>query len=262
MRAKAFAKVNIFLKIVGIRGNYHELNSRFVRVDNLFDEVEFVEGKFDKFTIDGFENIKREDNLIYKAFVKLNEYTQNPAIIDFFYSHKVVVKKNIPLGGGLGGGSSDAAAFMKLCNDVIDLRLSNEKLLEIGAKIGADVPFFLSGFGSANVSGIGEVIEEFDEEPIDLEFKFIDEHCDTAKVYQNYRKNFMQSFEIGVANRLKEMKSKDILKSIEPLKANDLYQSAINLCPKLEPFKDEWFLSGSGATLFRLKERDESSSNK
>ncbi len=260
MKIKAPAKVNIFLKIVGLRGNYHELISRFVKVDNLYDEIEFKKGNFDRFTIEGCENIKREDNIIYKTFVKLNEYTQNPAIIDFFYSHKVVVKKNIPLGGGLGGGSSDAASFMKLCNEVIDLRLSLKDLVEIGSKIGADVPFFLYDYKSANVSGIGEIIEKFDEEPIDLEFKFIDEHCDTKKVYENYRKKIMKNFEIGLANRLKNMPSKEILTTILPLKANDLYESAINLCPKLSPFKDSWFLSGSGSTLF--KELNENSSNK
>jgi len=253
MKIKAYAKINIFLKIVGIRDNYHELISRFVKLETLYDVIEFVPGNFDKFTIDGFNNLKREENLIYKAFVELNRYTQNPEILDFFYFHKVVVKKNIPTGAGLGGGSSNAAAFMKLCNEVIDLRLSLKQLAQIGAKIGADVPFFIFDETSANVSGIGEIIEKFEENVPKLELKFIDVHCDTAKVYQNYRKKFMRVFEIELANRLKELPTIEILNKITPLKANDLYESAINLCPKLEPYKKDWFLSGSGSTLFRFK---------
>jgi len=253
MRIKSYAKVNIFLKIVGIRDNYHELISRFVRLETLFDVIEFVPGNFDKFTIDGFDNLKREENLIYKAFIELNKYTQNPEILDFFYSHKVVVKKNIPTGAGLGGGSSNAAAFMKLCNEVIDLRLSLKQLAQIGAKIGADVPFFIYDETSANVSGIGEIIEKFEEDVPKLELKFIDVHCDTAKVYQNFRKKFMRVFEIELANRLKELPTIEILNKITPLKANDLYESATSLCPKLKPYKKDWFLSGSGSTLFRFK---------
>ncbi|WP_187647878.1 4-(cytidine 5'-diphospho)-2-C-methyl-D-erythritol kinase [Nitrosophilus labii] len=254
MKTKAHAKVNIFLKIVGTRGDYHELISRFVKIKELYDVIEFIPGNFEKFTIEGCEGIKREENLIYKAFIKLNEYTQNPAIIEFFYYHKVVVKKRIPQGGGLGGGSSDAAAFMKLCNDVIDLRLSIKRLSEIGATIGADIPFFIYDYESANVSGVGEIIEKFEEEVPDIELKFIDERCDTARVYKNYREKFMKIFEIELSNELKNLPSYKILTKISPLKANDLYKSAIDLCPKLDSFKDRWFLSGSGSTLFKLKE--------
>jgi len=253
MKTKAYAKINIFLKIVGLRDNYHEIVSRFIKYYDLFDEIEFVEGSFDRFEIEGTPNIKREENIIYKAFAALNYYTQNPKIIDFFFSHKVVIKKNIPQGAGLGGGSSDAAAFMKLCNQIIGLNLSIRELARIGAKIGADVPFFIYDFSSANVSGIGEIIEKFEEDIPQIQLKFIDSHCDTSKVYKNYRQKHMKVFEIDLANRLKNLPSKEILNKISPIKANDLYLSAIDLCPKLKKYKNEWFLSGSGSTIFRLK---------
>ena len=252
MKTKAFAKINIFLKIVGLRGDYHELISRFVKLKDLYDEIEFAPGKFERFTIEGTPNIKREENIIYKTFAALNYHTQNPKIIDFFFSHKVVIKKNIPMGAGLGGGSSDAAAFMKLCNDIIGLNLSIKEMAQIGAKIGADVPFFIFDYESANVSGIGEVIEKYEEELPKFDIKFVDEHCDTAKVYKNYREKFMKVFDIELALKLKNLPTKEILNTITPLNANDLYQSAIELCPKLKKYKSEWFLSGSGSTVFRL----------
>ncbi|WP_281950329.1 4-(cytidine 5'-diphospho)-2-C-methyl-D-erythritol kinase [Nitrosophilus kaiyonis] len=253
MRAKAYAKLNIFLKIVGIRGDYHEIVSRFVKLENLYDEIEFIPGNFDKFTIEGTPDIKREENIIYKAFCTLNAYTNNPKIINFFFNHKVVINKNIPTGAGLGGGSSNAAVFLKLCNDIIGLNLSIKQLAEIGVKIGADVPFFIYDETSANVSGIGEIIEKFEEEIPEFEIKFIDEHCDTAQVYKNYRKKYMKVFEIDLAKQLKNLPTSEILNKITPLKANDLYESAIDLCPKLAPYKNDWFLSGSGSTLFRMK---------
>ncbi|HIE35168.1 MAG TPA: 4-(cytidine 5'-diphospho)-2-C-methyl-D-erythritol kinase [Campylobacterales bacterium] len=253
MRAKSFAKINIFLKIVGTKDEYHNIVSRFIKVEDLYDEIEFVPGRFEKFTIQGC-GIKREDNIIYKAFTLLNDYTQNPQIIDFFYHHKVVIKKNIPIGGGLGGGSSNGATFLKMCNQIIDLRLSTQDLLKIGSKIGSDIPFFMLGFNSANVSGVGEIVEEFKEEIPKIELKFTNIHCDTAKVYKNYRKKFMKIFEVEFANELKKLPSKEILQKIEPIRANDLYKSAIDLYPDLEKFKNEWFLSGSGGTIFRLKD--------
>ncbi len=250
MQIRTPAKLNVFLKIIGTRGDYHELISRFIRYDELYDTITFVPGSFERFTIEGVD-IPRERNILYKAFVELNRYTENPKIIDFFYHHKVVIEKRIPMGAGLGGGSSNAAGFIKLLNKILNLRLSQEEMAKIGARLGADVPFFIYGYKSANVSGIGEVIEPFEDEIPPLELKLLPIHCDTAKVYGRYREKFMEGFEIGLAKRLMKQTSREILDTIAPTKANDLYLPAIDLCPDLGRYKDEYFLSGSGSTLFR-----------
>ncbi|SMC08281.1 4-(cytidine 5'-diphospho)-2-C-methyl-D-erythritol kinase [Nitratiruptor tergarcus] len=256
---KAPAKINIFLKITGLRGNYHEICSRFIRYDALYDEISFVPGTFTDFTIEGMSAIKKEHNIIYKAYKELLAHTKSKRLGEFFYHHKVHIIKNIPMGAGLGGGSSDAATFLLMANKAVDLQLEPQDLAKIGAKVGADVPFFIYGYKAANVSGIGEKIEEFMDDIPPLELKLLPLHCDTAQVYQHYRKNYLK-FDPKLASKMAQMSSCQIFENFTPLIANDLYQSAINLCPSLAKYKQNWYLSGSGSTLFRSE--NENSGNK
>ncbi len=251
---RAPAKINIFLKIVGTRGSYHELVSRFIRYDALYDELTFAQKKCKEFTIKGMQ-IPKEHNIIYKAYKILQEFTKNPKIERFFSSHCVHITKNIPFGAGLGGGSSDCATFLQMANEQIGLGLSQEELMRLGAQLGADVPFFLSGFLAANVEGIGEKIEPFEDEIPPLAVQLLPIQCDTAKVYGHFRHHH-SGFDTKLAYKLKSMTSKEILERFQPLKTNDLYPSAIALCPQLGQFSKEWFLSGSGSTLFHPKEQE------
>ncbi len=258
MKAKSYAKVNIFLKITGTKEfngrSYHTLNSRFMIVEDLYDIIEFVPQKCDSFTIEGIDEVKREDNIIYKAYKALNLHIGDLDILDFFYNHKVVVKKQIPFGAGLGGGSSNAATFMKMVKEVCNLKVSIEELANIGATIGADVPFFIYGYNSANVSGFGEIIEEFKEEPLHLNIITPPIECNTAKIYSHFRENFLKNLSKTNGDNLLKLKSKDILsnaKSADEL--NDLYKSAIALYPNLLKYKkDRYFFSGSGSSFFKM----------
>jgi len=248
---KAFAKVNIFLKITGKRADgYHTLLSRFILLEKLYDEVTFIPGEFEHFTITGV-NIPTSQNIIYKLFKATSEYLKED-LSPFFKTHKVHIQKNIPLGAGLGGGSSDGATFLKLLNQTLNLNLSTGELVKIAQKVGADIPFFLYGYKSANVSGIGEIVEPFEEERVELELKLLPLHCDTKEVYTTYSKHYFNP-NLKEAKELANMKSGEILAKIPPLKANDLYKSASHLCPQLSSYQQEWFLSGSGSTLFRRK---------
>ena len=257
MREKSFAKVNIFLKITGLKefngSIYHTLNSRFMIVKSLFDIIEFVPAKVDSFTIEGID-IPKEQNLIYKAYKALNIYTGDLDIIEFFYNHKVVVKKNIPLGAGLGGGSSNAATFINMVNKACNLGRSKDELAKVGATIGADVPFFIYGYESANVSGVGDIIEPFDEEALNLEIFTPDIHCDTAKVYNIFDECCLDNISPNRGASLFLNKSIDILRSFEPQHLNDLYEPALIACPKLKEYqKPNYFLSGSGSSFFTIK---------
>ena len=167
MTQRSYAKVNIFLKIAGKRGNYHELVSRFVRVKSLYDIVKFEISSCDTFTLEGNFGCDTKQNTIYKAYNKLYKLFKN--VGEYFKSHKVIVEKYIPEFAGLGGGSSNCATFMIMVNKVCKLGLSKDELSKIGATIGADVPFFIYEYDSANVTGIGEIVEEFDENPLDIE---------------------------------------------------------------------------------------------
>lgn len=203
MTKKSYAKVNIFLKIVGKRGDYHELASRFVRVKNLFDTVSFAKGSFEEFTLEGDFGCQTKQNTIYKAYVVLSKLSDE--VKNYFSIHKVVVDKKIPEFAGLGGGSSNCATFMIMVNDVCSLGLSKDRLAQIGAKIGADVPFFIYEYNSANVTGIGEIVEFFDEEPLNLTVFTPEVKCDTGKIFREFRENFYKHRDCSKIDTLLEM---------------------------------------------------------
>jgi 4-diphosphocytidyl-2-C-methyl-D-erythritol kinase len=252
---KAHAKVNIFLKITGYKDGYHTLLSRFMRIETLYDTISFVPSKCNTFTIEGCDDVPLESNTIYKAYKALNAHTGDLDILEYFYNHKVVVSKRIPTQAGLGGGSSDAAAFMRLVKEVCNLIVSTKELAEIGSTIGADVPFFIYNYPSANVSGFGEVVKPFDEEPLKLEIYTPNIKCDTSLVYKTFKQHLLPHIKTSSFKEWEEMDSKTLLKShSSPTLLNDLYKAALIAYPKLKDLaKEGWFFSGSGSTFFRIK---------
>jgi len=251
---KAYAKVNIFLKITGHKDGYHTLLSRFMRVENLYDTITFVPCECKTFTIEGCQNVPLESNTIYKAYKALNDYTGDLDILNFFYTHKVVVTKRIPTQAGLGGGSSDAAAFMRLVKEVCNLMISTEELAKIGSTIGADLPFFIYNYPSANVSGFGEIVEPFDEVPLSLELFTPNIGCDTGIVYKTFKEHFLEKITLCSFLGWDKLESKMILDMIEdPIILNDLYAAASLAYPELRQIeKKEWYFSGSGSTFFKV----------
>ncbi|MDZ5761759.1 4-diphosphocytidyl-2-C-methyl-D-erythritol kinase [Candidatus Cyrtobacter comes] len=151
----AYAKINIFLEILGKRSDgYHLLNSLFVSI-GLHDELSAFEHEglicemYDQYG----RRLVIENNIIYKAAIKLQEAT---GIKSGAY---ISVKKNIPVAAGLAGGSTDAAATLRALNILWQCGLDDFQLMQIGLSLGADVPFCIHG-GAAQVSGIGEQISQ------------------------------------------------------------------------------------------------------
>ena len=251
---KAHAKVNIFLKITGHKEGYHTLLSRFMRVEYLYDTISFVPCECERFTIEGCDGVPLESNTIYKAYKALNDHTGDLDILNFFYAHKVVVTKRIPSQAGLGGGSSDAAAFMRLVKEVCKLMISTEELAELGSTIGADLPFFIYNYPSANVSGFGEVVEPFEETPLDLELYTPDIGCDTTVVYKTFKEHLIDDITLCSFLGWERLDSKTLLEMIaDPTILNDLYAAALIAYPQLkEVAREGWYFSGSGSTFFRL----------
>jgi len=248
---KSYAKVNIFLKIAGIRGEYHELVSRFVRVKNLFDVIYFEEGNFNGFTLDGIFGCETRKNTIYKAYTKLCEISLK--VEEYFKNHKVVVGKKIPEFAGLGGGSSNCATFILMVNEVCSLGLSKDEMATIGATIGADVPFFIYEYESANVTGIGEIVEKFDEEILNIETFTPKIECNTGAIFREFRDRFYKEITKEEADKLLKMKSCDIVKNLSIEEANDLYLPASRVTTELIDFaKDGYFFSGSGSSFFKI----------
>ncbi|MCJ7766052.1 MAG: 4-(cytidine 5'-diphospho)-2-C-methyl-D-erythritol kinase [Thiovulaceae bacterium] len=248
---KAYAKVNIFLKITGRRGSYHEILSRFVLVKTLYDTLTFVPKEGDDFVIEGGFNCETGQNTIYKAFKALLEATHSESLKRLMQSHAVKVDKKIPSFAGLGGGSSDAATYLLMCNEVLHLGLSREELAHIGATVGADVPFFVYGYQSANVSGIGEIVKPFDEAPISIQTMTPKIDISTPKVYQAFREHFYKELPKDEQERLSQIPSLEVLATFTPEEANDLFEPALKLYPKLKKhYESGWFFSGSGSSFF------------
>ena len=250
MCEKSYAKVNIFLKIADKRDTYHELVSRFVRVHNLYDIVFFVKTSRKAFDIIGDFGCKLESNTVYKAYKLIEDYEN---VKDFFENHSIKIEKNIPEFAGLGGGSSNAATFLIMANKYCNLNLSKDELCEIAVKIGADVPFFVYEYDSANVTGIGEIVKKFDEEILNIDTITPKIKCNTGEIFKIFREKFYKQISKEESNRLLNMKSLDILKEIDIKKANDLYEPALSLYSDLEDYsKKDWYFSGSGSSFFKV----------
>lgn len=146
------AKLNLHLDIRARRPDgFHEIKSLFVMI-SLGDELR-VHGTDDKqFSLQGFGNLPLEQNLIWKA------YRSYCDAVGEYFGMQVSCRKNIPAMAGLGGGSSDAAAMLRLLQLVHPVKLEPIRLLHIAAELGSDVPFFLHS-PSALVEGRGEVIK-------------------------------------------------------------------------------------------------------
>ncbi len=251
---KAYAKVNIFLKITGMRDNYHEIISRFMKVNSLFDVLSFIPKEDKEFSIVGDFACTVQENTIYKAYQALLDFTSSDALKLLMQKNAIKVEKSIPAFAGLGGGSSDAATFLHMCNDTLDLGLSLDTLASIGLKVGADVPFFIYNYESANVSGIGEIVEEFKEEPLSFEVFTPDVKISTPFVYKTYRKHFFAPIDADDVKEYKDMNSLAVLNKMDAYEANDLFAPAMKEYSGLEQhYKKDWHFSGSGSSFFRIK---------
>lgn len=250
---KSYAKVNIFLKIAGKRDNYHELVSRFVRVKNLYDTVSIIEKECDTFTLEGDFGCETKKNTIYKVYLALSKYDNK--VERFFKSHYVKVDKKIPEFAGLGGGSSNAAVFMLMVNKLCNLNLSKDELAKIGVTIGADIPFFVYEYDSANVTGIGEIVEKFDEPELNIETITPNIGCNTGVIFTTFRNYFYKEVTQEEQAKLLASSSKEVLEQYDIVAANDLYEPALKNYEQLKKYaKDNWYFSGSGSSFFRVVE--------
>ena len=154
------AKLNLFLYITGRRpDNYHNLQTLFQFID-MSDRLSFNLREDDKINlVTQFSDIPSDKNLITLAAQRLKSYTGRHELgID------IAIDKIIPMGGGLGGASSNAATTLVALNQLWNLNLSRHTLIEIGRNIGADVPIFIYGH-TALAQGIGDQLQsvEFPE---------------------------------------------------------------------------------------------------
>lgn len=175
------AKINIGLRIVEHRNDgFHNIESIFYPISNLFDVLEVVKSQDKKvqFISSGIEIPgDSSSNLCLKAFHLLKDDFSLPSV-------NIHLHKNIPIGAGLGGGSSDAAFMLKLLNELFKLKLSSEQLISYAKKLGSDCAFFIVN-KPVYAFNKGEDFEfvDLDLSEFDIQIKFPEINIGTAEAY-------------------------------------------------------------------------------
>jgi 4-diphosphocytidyl-2-C-methyl-D-erythritol kinase len=163
------------------------------------------------------------------------------------------VEKNIPICSGLGGGSSNGAIFLLMLNRELNLNLSLQELVGISTDVGSDLAFFLHNINSANVYGRGDIIENFKEDEIELDIYTPKIKCITKDVYNRYKITNNKFKNIIDIKTVLKNNSKELINKLSINQANDLYEPAVNLYPKLKTLtKKNYYFSGSGSSFFKI----------
>jgi len=153
MGIPSYAKINLYLKIGKKLGSgYHNIQSVMQKIE-LSDSISIEPLNEDKIIVESTNpELSGEENLAYKAALLLKKKFKAR------HGARIYIEKNVPLEAGLGGGSSNAAATLVNLNKLWGLKLKEKQLVELGAQIGSDVPFFI-GENAALVEGIGDKIK-------------------------------------------------------------------------------------------------------
>ncbi len=254
VRVRVPAKINLCLGVGARRDDgFHPLATVYQAVD-LCDELRVSAREDDEIsivvsrngeTVDEGEILSSSDNIAVKAALLLRKYVNRPEL-----GADIAIRKEIPVAGGMAGGSADAAATLVACNEVWGLGISREDLEPLAAELGSDVPFLLHG-GNALGSGRGEQVNQILSRGT---FHWIvvtsDVGLSTADVYAEFdRLNPVGVAEPHVSAELfAALRSGDVTELGEVL-SNDLTQAALSLRPDLAATMDLGMSLGAEATL-------------
>lgn len=259
LKVKALAKINLGLDVLRKREDgYHEVRM-IMQTIHLFDSLIFK--KLAEPEISIHTNLaflpSNENNLVYKAAKLMQDTFEIKEGLD------VELKKCIPVAAGMAGGSTDAAATMYAMNKMFDLGASREKLMELGVKIGADVPYCIMR-GTALAEGIGEKLTSLPpmikcpvliaKPPVNVSTKF---------VYENLKLDDT-TIHPDIDKMLLHMKNKDLHAYAKEM-GNVLESVTIPNYPIIDEIKTKMkndgavgaMMSGSGPTVFGLFDDDE-----
>lgn len=268
MKVRAFAKINLCLDVLRRKENgYHEVEMVMTNVD-IFDVLEIKELEEKKILLKSCNTdlAMDETNLIYKAIVLL----QNETGKDF--GVEVLLEKNIPMEAGMAGGSADAAATLKAVNELFKLGVSDERLLELGASLGADIPFCITG-GTVLARGIGEKLRHLSPLPkmkllivkpkAGLSTKMVYESLDIEGLNKAgfKHKDVREMVSVIESDEGDKTKIEKIAKRLD----NILEVPSIKLLPLISDIKQKMLennclgalMSGSGTAIFGIYENDE-----
>ncbi len=258
---KAMGKINLCLDVVSVRNNgYHNVESIMHTVP-LYDTVTLETSKDISISCDNPKVPIDHSNIAYKAAALFFEETgiENGVSIH--------IEKRIPVAAGMAGGSTDGAAVLRGLNKLHNFPLSSQKLEQLGAKLGADVPFCIRG-KTEGVVGIGYDFVEVSPPP---EFIYViacgEEGISTPAMYKEYDKRFSpiisdsHSFSFsGKSEKLREALEKGEKDNIFSSMFNCFEEIAIEMRPKIKEIKDIMaknnarfsMMSGSGPSVFGI----------
>lgn len=258
---KSPAKINLTLNVHGkLDDGYHQISTIMQKID-LCDQLTISLSK--KFTIkvsgSTSKGVPEDDtNICYKAFKTLQKkYSLTDEI-------RIDLEKNIPVGGGMGGGSSNAATTIKILNQLWELGMTKEQMQEIGAKVGMDVPFFFTK-GTSLATGRGEILDEIPAFPkSELIIINPDVHVSTKDAYSG-----LDLAHVGVQNNSQKLalELRSGTQRIERLKSyfhNDFNDSVWRQYPKIQKAIDsirgmglDPHMTGSGSCIFVFGDSDD-----
>ncbi|UTW49224.1 4-(cytidine 5'-diphospho)-2-C-methyl-D-erythritol kinase [Bacterioplanoides sp. SCSIO 12839] len=232
------AKLNLMLHITSQREDgYHNLQTLFQFID-ICDELDFRVRQDNQLTLDpAIDGVAFEDNLIIKAARALQARSNRSLGAD------IRLNKTLPMGGGLGGGSSDAATTLLALNHLWQLQLSFDELAEIGLTLGADVPVFVRG-QAAFAEGVGEILTPTPE--LDEPWYLVvapQVHVNTGKIFSN-KCLTRDTDPISIRTALRREGNNDCQAVVSTLYPE--VGKALNLLNNFSPAK----LTGTGACIF------------
>ena len=241
------AKINLFLHITGQRSDgYHLLQTVF----RLLDYYDTIYLKPTQSTIikrvNEVAGVPESEDLCIRAAKLLQKHTQCKLGVE------ILVKKHIPMGGGLGGGSSDAATVLLALNQLWQLNLSREQLLSLGLQLGADVPFFIYGT-NAWAEGIGEQLQAIKLPEAYYVVLNPNVHVSTAQIFADKRltkdsiPKTMSTFS-SIANSVASKTNNEFINALEEVVCNQ-YPPVSECLVWLKQFGNAR-MSGSGASVF------------
>jgi 4-diphosphocytidyl-2-C-methyl-D-erythritol kinase len=256
---RAPAKLNLFLRVLDRRPDgFHELDTVFERID-LADELAFEPAPHVSLTCDDPALSCGEDNLILKAARLLQQASPGAP------GARIRLTKRIPVAAGLGGGSSDAAAALTGLNRLWNLRISQDALMPLGARLGSDVPFFLQSSPIAHGVGRGDVLAAV-EAGTELAHVLVtpDAQLSTQEVYEGLTEARRRGIGLTTPGPSSRMLIRALRNgSLSELAAalwNDLGPEAIRRCPRISLIEKALRelgclgvqVSGSGPSVFGL----------
>jgi len=243
------AKINLGLNVVRKREDgYHDLETIFIPL-LLSDKITLIKSNKSSFRTDSELLNKLKDNLILKAIRLLQDFTDRKFVLDIF------VEKVIPIGGGLGGGSSNAATTLKTVNKMFDLGLSYQELSKLALELGSDVPYFLNPVPSYAESR-GELLYPLNIEiPYPILIVNPGIKIDTAWAFKKIRpvspvKNLLQILQENL----------DDFDKLKSCVKNDFEEVVFNEFTLLKQIKEELYkqgaefslMSGTGSTVYGI----------